>query len=180
MVPLTISKYSVDRECVDVMGFSSGWHDDKPAGGLVSGRARGRRGLLSVAFSRFFVKSAGVSACPAEFGVLLAAHPFPHSNPLPLALETNTRKACGLIGFSEYSRTGAASAAPASQNQTRANGLQQTPQEWGSLVRHALPGDTGQRPRMQISHVLADNLVHIACDACMRRSSNGKTCWASS
>ncbi|SPQ27221.1 1fe807f5-a900-4f90-888f-6ebac092d229 [Thermothielavioides terrestris] len=71
MVPLTISKYSVDRECVDVMGFSSGWHDDKPAGGLVSGRARGRRGLLGVAFSRFFVKCASLKLGEANLNLRL-------------------------------------------------------------------------------------------------------------
>ena len=59
--------------------------------------------------------------------------------------------------------TGAPSATPASQNQTCAQGMTKTPQEWGNLVRNAYPGYTGRRPRMQITHGLADNLVLPPC-----------------
>ncbi len=46
-----------------------------------------------------------------------------------------------------------------SANQTCAQGLTHTPQEWGNLVRNAYPGYTGRRPRVQITHGLADSLV---------------------
>lgn len=58
---------------------------------------------------------------------------------------------------------GAPSATPFSPNQTCAQGLQHTPQEWGNFVRNSYPGYTGRRPRMQISHGLADNLVRPQC-----------------
>lgn len=54
---------------------------------------------------------------------------------------------------------GAASATPASPNQTCAQGLQHTPEEWGNFVRNSYPGYTGRRPRMMIFHGLADTLV---------------------
>ncbi len=50
-------------------------------------------------------------------------------------------------------------------NQTCAQGLQKTPQEWGNLVRNAYPGYTGRRPRIQVSHGLADALVRPQCAA---------------
>ncbi|KAK3304661.1 Alpha/Beta hydrolase protein [Chaetomium strumarium] len=58
---------------------------------------------------------------------------------------------------------GAPSATPFSPNQTCAQGMQKTPQEWGALVRNAFPGYTGRRPRMQIVHGLADTLVRPQC-----------------
>ncbi|EAQ84081.1 hypothetical protein CHGG_10485 [Chaetomium globosum CBS 148.51] len=58
---------------------------------------------------------------------------------------------------------GAPSATPMSPNQTCAQGMQKTPQEWGNLVRNAYPGYTGRRPRMQITHGLADGLVRPTC-----------------
>ncbi|KAL2197097.1 carbohydrate esterase family 1 protein [Corynascus similis CBS 632.67] len=58
---------------------------------------------------------------------------------------------------------GAESATPGSANQTCAQGLQHTEQEWGDFVRNAYPGYTGRRPRMQIFHGLADTLVRPQC-----------------
>jgi len=58
---------------------------------------------------------------------------------------------------------GAASATPMSPNQTCAQGLQHTPQEWGNYVRNSYPGYTGRRPRMQIWHGNADTLVRPQC-----------------
>jgi acetylxylan esterase len=58
---------------------------------------------------------------------------------------------------------GAPSATPASQNQTCAQGLQHTPQEWGNFVRNSYPGYTGRRTRLQIFHGLADTLVKPQC-----------------
>ncbi|TPX17529.1 uncharacterized protein E0L32_003172 [Thyridium curvatum] len=58
---------------------------------------------------------------------------------------------------------GAPSATPFSPNQTCAQGLQHTPEEWGNFVRNAYPGYTGKRPRMQIYHGLADGLVRPQC-----------------
>jgi poly(hydroxyalkanoate) depolymerase family esterase len=58
---------------------------------------------------------------------------------------------------------GAPSATPFSPNQTCAQGLQHTPEEWGNFVRNAYPGYTGKRPRMQIFHGLADTLVRPQC-----------------
>ncbi|KAK3493559.1 feruloyl esterase B precursor [Neurospora crassa] len=58
---------------------------------------------------------------------------------------------------------GAASATPFSPNQTCARGLQHTAEEWGNFVRNSYPGYTGRRPRMQIYHGLADNLVYPRC-----------------
>jgi acetylxylan esterase len=54
---------------------------------------------------------------------------------------------------------GAPSATPMSPNQTCAQGLQHTEQEWGNFVRNSYPGYTGARPRMQIWHGQADGLV---------------------
>jgi acetylxylan esterase len=58
---------------------------------------------------------------------------------------------------------GDVSATPASPNQTCAQGLQHTPQEWGNFVRNAYPGYTGRRTRMMIVHGLADTLVRPQC-----------------
>ncbi|KAK3320586.1 Alpha/Beta hydrolase protein [Cercophora scortea] len=58
---------------------------------------------------------------------------------------------------------GAAGNTPFAANQTCAQGLQHTPQEWGNFVRNSYPGYTGRRPRMQIIHGLADTLVRPQC-----------------
>jgi acetylxylan esterase len=58
---------------------------------------------------------------------------------------------------------GAPSATPMSPNQTCAQGLQHTPQEWGNFVRNSYPGYAGKRPRMQIFHGMADGLVRPQC-----------------
>lgn len=58
---------------------------------------------------------------------------------------------------------GAAGATPFSPNQTCAQGLTHTPQQWGDFVRNSYPGYTGRRPRMQIWHGNADFLVRPAC-----------------
>ena len=52
---------------------------------------------------------------------------------------------------------------PAGANQTCAQGLQHTPQEWAGFVRNAYPGYAGRRPRMQVVHGLADGLVRPQC-----------------
>lgn len=58
---------------------------------------------------------------------------------------------------------GAPSATPTSSNQTCAQGLTHTPQEWGNFVRNSYPGYSGRRTRMQIWHGLQDTLVRPAC-----------------
>lgn len=58
---------------------------------------------------------------------------------------------------------GAPAATPFAPNQTCAQGLQHTAQEWGDFVRNAYPGYAGRRPRMQIWHGLADTLVRPQC-----------------
>ena len=58
---------------------------------------------------------------------------------------------------------GAAGATPMSPNQTCAQGLQHTPQEWAQFVRNSYPSYTGKRPRMQIWHGYADTLVRPQC-----------------
>lgn len=60
---------------------------------------------------------------------------------------------------------GSPSATPFGANQTCAQGLQHTPQEWGNFVRNSYSGYTGRRPRMQIVHGLADTLVRPQCAA---------------
>lgn len=52
---------------------------------------------------------------------------------------------------------------PYGANQSCAQGLQHTPQEWGNFVRNSYPGYTGRRPRMMIFHGLADTLVRPQC-----------------
>lgn len=52
---------------------------------------------------------------------------------------------------------------PFGANQTCAQGLQHTPQEWAQFVRNAYPGYSGKRPRMQVIHGLADGLVRPQC-----------------
>ncbi|KAH8777234.1 feruloyl esterase B [Hyaloscypha finlandica] len=53
---------------------------------------------------------------------------------------------------------GAASAAPATPNQTCQMGLEHTAADWGNFVHNSYPGYTGRRPRMMIFHGLADGL----------------------
>ncbi len=48
---------------------------------------------------------------------------------------------------------------PSGSNQTCAQGLTHTGQEWANFVRNAYPGYNGKRPRMQIAHGLDDGLV---------------------
>lgn len=62
-----------------------------------------------------------------------------------------------------FRTAGARSSTPLSLNQTCAQGLQKTPQEWGNLVRNAYPGYTGRRPRVQVTHGLADTVVNPQC-----------------
>ncbi|KAK1751205.1 Alpha/Beta hydrolase protein [Echria macrotheca] len=54
---------------------------------------------------------------------------------------------------------GSPTATPFGANQTCAQGLQHTPEQWGAFVHNSYPGYTGRRPRMQIYHGLADTLV---------------------
>jgi acetylxylan esterase len=58
---------------------------------------------------------------------------------------------------------GSPTATPFGANQTCAQGLSRTPEQWGNFVRNSYPGYTGRRPRMQIYHGLADTLVRPAC-----------------
>lgn len=58
---------------------------------------------------------------------------------------------------------GAQSATPSSANQTCAQGLQHTAEEWGAFVRNSYPGYSGRRPKMQIWHGSADTLVRPKC-----------------
>lgn len=65
------------------------------------------------------------------------------------------------VGFGCFA--GAPGATPFSPNQTCAQGMTHTPEQWGNFVRNAYPGYTGRRPRMQIWHGNADTLVRPAC-----------------
>jgi len=58
---------------------------------------------------------------------------------------------------------GMQAATPMNANQTCAQGMTHTPEEWGNFVRNAYPGYTGKRTRMQIWHGLADTLVRPQC-----------------
>ncbi|KAK5657244.1 hypothetical protein OQA88_3303 [Cercophora sp. LCS_1] len=58
---------------------------------------------------------------------------------------------------------GSPTATPMGSNQTCAQGLQHTPEEWAKFVFNSYPGYTGRRPRMQIYHGLADFLVRPQC-----------------
>ncbi|CAJ2505532.1 Uu.00g129260.m01.CDS01 [Anthostomella pinea] len=68
-------------------------------------------------------------------------------------------------GVADACFAGTESATPASANQTCAQGLSHTPEEWGNFVRNSYPGYTGRRPRMMIVHGLADTLVYPAAAA---------------
>jgi acetylxylan esterase len=48
---------------------------------------------------------------------------------------------------------------PFGANQTCAQGLTHTPDQWASFVKNAYPGYTGKRPRFLVAHGLADTLV---------------------
>ncbi|KAI1121525.1 Alpha/Beta hydrolase protein [Nemania abortiva] len=52
---------------------------------------------------------------------------------------------------------------PFGNNQTCAQGLQHTPEQWAQYVYNAYPGYTGKRPRMQVIHGLSDTLVRPQC-----------------
>lgn len=54
---------------------------------------------------------------------------------------------------------GAEGATPMSANQTCAQGLEHTPEEWASFVHNSYPDYEGRRTRMQIWHGNADALV---------------------
>jgi len=58
---------------------------------------------------------------------------------------------------------GAPSATPMSSNQTCAQGLTHTPEQWANFVYNSYPGYTGRRTRMQIFHGNADTLVRPQC-----------------
>ena len=58
---------------------------------------------------------------------------------------------------------GAPSATPMSPNQTCAQGLTHSPEEWAPFVHNSYPGYDGSRPRMQIWHGNADTLVRPQC-----------------
>ncbi|MCP2163223.1 extracellular catalytic domain type 1 short-chain-length polyhydroxyalkanoate depolymerase [Goodfellowiella coeruleoviolacea] len=51
---------------------------------------------------------------------------------------------------------------PGSSKCTGGGGANRTPQQWGDAVRQAYPGYTGPRPRIQLWHGTADNLVPYA------------------
>jgi acetylxylan esterase len=48
---------------------------------------------------------------------------------------------------------------PMGSNQTCAQGLKHTPEEWAKYVYNAYPGYTGKRPRFLVAHGLTDTLV---------------------
>jgi len=52
---------------------------------------------------------------------------------------------------------------PSGNNQSCAQGLTHTPEQWASFVHNAYPGYTGRRPRMMIVHGNADTLVRPQC-----------------
>ncbi|KAK4239298.1 hypothetical protein C8A03DRAFT_14320 [Achaetomium macrosporum] len=52
---------------------------------------------------------------------------------------------------------------PMGANQSCAQGLQHTPEQWAAFVHNAYPGYTGKRPRMQVIHGMADALVRPQC-----------------
>ena len=52
---------------------------------------------------------------------------------------------------------------PFGANQTCAQGLTHTPEQWASFVTNAYPGYTGKRPRFLVAHGLADSLVRPQC-----------------
>jgi acetylxylan esterase len=58
---------------------------------------------------------------------------------------------------------GAGSNTPFAANQTCAQGLTHTPDQWANFVYNSYPGYTGKRPRMQIFHGNADTLVRPQC-----------------
>jgi acetylxylan esterase len=51
---------------------------------------------------------------------------------------------------------------PYGANQTCAQGLSHTPDDWAKFVYNAYPGYTGKRPRFLVAHGLADTLVRPA------------------
>jgi len=52
---------------------------------------------------------------------------------------------------------------PSGANQTCAQGLTHTPEQWAQFVYNAYPGYTGKRPRFLVAHGLADTLVRPQC-----------------
>lgn len=52
---------------------------------------------------------------------------------------------------------------PFGSNQTCAQGLTHTPEQWAQFVYNAYPGYTGKRPRFLVAHGLADTLVRPQC-----------------
>lgn len=52
---------------------------------------------------------------------------------------------------------------PYGSNQSCAQGLQHSPDDWARFVKNAYPAYSGRRPRVLVAHGLADNLVHPQC-----------------
>lgn len=66
-------------------------------------------------------------------------------------------------GTAHACSAGAGGSTPMWTNQTCAQGLEHTPEEWAAFVHNSYPDYEGPRPRMQIWHGNADTLVVPAC-----------------
>jgi acetylxylan esterase len=66
-------------------------------------------------------------------------------------------------GFAHACAFGMGNPTPMSPNQTCAQGLTHTPEQWGNFVRNSYPGYTGRRTRMMVWHGNADALVRPQC-----------------
>jgi acetylxylan esterase len=66
-------------------------------------------------------------------------------------------------GVAHACAAGMTAATPFNPNQTCAQGLSHTPNEWGDFVRNSYPSYTGRRTRMMIWHGNADTLVRPLC-----------------
>lgn len=66
-------------------------------------------------------------------------------------------------GTAHACSAGSPGSTPMERNQTCAQGLEHTPDEWANFVYNSYPGYEGPRPRMQIWHGNADTLVVPQC-----------------
>ena len=71
--------------------------------------------------------------------------------------------AAAYSGTAHACSAGAGGSTPMFANQTCAQGLEHTPEEWAGLVHNSFPDYEGARPRMQIWHGNADGLVVPKC-----------------
>jgi len=138
--------------------MSNCW-DVQSAGSLTHGQggdALGIVNMVSYTLNKYNGNSTRVYAMGASSGAMM-------TNVLAGSYPNVFEAGAAFSGVAHACFAGAASATPFSANQTCAQGLEHTPQEWANFVHNSYPSYTGAHTRMMIVHGLADTLVRPQC-----------------